>query len=111
MVSFHVKLQPLIEMSSTSDEPATKRIKTAEDNLMAESDYLTLNFGRGVFRFYVVVPNVPDKPEWNLNGQTIAIEMELTEPVANNISQFKWNLFFVFLLHFIFFSPTKRYPR
>jgi hypothetical protein len=49
---------------------------------MAESEYLALNYGRGAFRFYVVVPNVPDKPEWNLNGQTLAMQMELTELVA-----------------------------
>ena len=36
---------------------------------MPEADFLARNVSPVTFR--VVVPNMPDKPEWKLHGQTI----------------------------------------
>lgn len=63
-----------------SDEPASKRLKT-EDNLIGENEFLALHGAKGPVTFHIQIPQVSEKPEWNLNGQTITLVMELTETV------------------------------
>lgn len=64
------------------DLPASKRLKTGEDNLVPEKDFLDIHEANGPVKFHVQLPHVPDKPEWNLNGQTISLVLPLTETVA-----------------------------
>merc|ERR1712025_1185423 len=61
------------------DEPPSKKAR-GEDNLMPEADFLARNVSPVTFR--VVVPNMPDKPEWKLHGQTIAVTLPLSDPIS-----------------------------
>jgi splicing factor 3A subunit 1 len=63
------------------DEPAAKRQKT-EEQLIPESEFLAQYGDKGPVTFIVQVPSVSDKPEWNLNGQTLQLSLPLTETVA-----------------------------
>ena len=63
-----------------SDEPSAKRLRT-EDQLMPEAEFVALHGARGPVKFYVQIPTVAEKPEWNLNGQLIPFTMPLTESV------------------------------
>ena len=47
---------------------------------MPEADFLARNVSPVTFR--VVVPNMPDKPEWKLHGQTIAVTLPLSDPIS-----------------------------
>jgi splicing factor 3A subunit 1 len=67
----------------TEDEPLAKRLKTAEEQLLPEDEFMRLHSSKGPCNFVVQVPNVAEKPEWNLNGQTIVFAMELTEMVSS----------------------------
>lgn len=71
-------VQPLME----DVLPASKRLKTGEDSLLPESEFLALHDSKGPVTFFVQVPHVPDKPEWNLNGQTISLVLPLSETVS-----------------------------
>ena len=51
-----------------------------EDNLMPEADFLARNISPVTFR--VVMPDMPDKPEWKLHGQTIAVTLPLSDPIS-----------------------------
>ena len=62
------------------DQPLSKRLKT-EETLISETDYLAQHASKGPVSFNVQIPNVPEKPEWNLNGQLIPFSMPLTETV------------------------------
>lgn len=69
------------QLTDYSEEPIAKRQKT-EDNLIPEATYLEQNAAKGPIKFNVQIPNVPDKPEWNLKGQLIPFTMPLTETVS-----------------------------
>lgn len=62
-----------------SEEPAAKKQKT-EENLIAEEEFLKANSGPVTFQ--VIVPHIPDKPEWNLNGQSLTFTMPLTDTLT-----------------------------
>ena len=66
---------------SANDEPSAKRQKTAEEQLVPESEFLATHGSKGPVKFVVQVPSVSEKPEWNLNGQSIPFSMDLTETV------------------------------
>lgn len=68
-------------MPAELEEPASKRQKT-EEHLISETEFLAQYQSRGPIKFYVQCPVVAEKPEWNLNGQSIALTMPLTETVA-----------------------------
>ena len=80
------------------DLPSSKRLRT-EETLIPEADFLAQHASKGPVSFNVQIPNVPEKPEWNLNGQLIPFSMPLTEMVTvfdisnhfiiNNFSNFK----------------------
>ncbi|KAK3096249.1 hypothetical protein FSP39_024939 [Pinctada imbricata] len=61
------------------DEPPTKKQKT-EDQLIPEEDFLKTHAGQVTFK--VQVPNVEDKPEWNLKGQTLSYTLPLTDSIS-----------------------------
>ena len=65
------------------DEPPNKRSRT-EENLVPEDQFLARN--PGPVTLSVAVPNVPDKPEWKLEGQMMSLTLALTETV-NTIKQ------------------------
>ena len=75
-----MQMMPPQQMDLIDEQPA-KRLKT-EDTLMPESEFLAQNSFRGPISFSVQIPNVPEKPEWNLNGQLIPFTMPLTETIA-----------------------------
>ena len=70
-----------INLTPAELEPPTKKLKTAEELLIPEGDYLAQYGGMGPVLFNIMVPVVPEKPEWNLNGQNITLTMPLTETV------------------------------
>lgn len=63
---------------SFDDEPASKRFKT-EDSLIQEDKFLA-QYPSPV-HLYIQLPNVPEKPEWQLRGQTLSLTLPLTDPV------------------------------
>jgi len=66
------------------DEPASKRSRT-EENLIPEADFLARNPSPVTMK--VAVPNMPDKPEWKLEGQMLTVTLALTETVNSVKSQ------------------------
>lgn len=72
---------PILRPEPVLEEPVAKRLKT-EDQLIPEADYLAQHASKGPVNFSVQVPNVPDKPEWNLKGQLIPFTMPLTETIS-----------------------------
>ena len=71
--------KPPTEMAAVDDEPPTKRSRT-EDQLIAENEFLALN--KGPVTFQVQVPNLLDKSEWKLGGQSFTITLPLTDTVS-----------------------------
>eukprot|EP00092_Neocalanus_flemingeri_P015148 GFUD01016365.1.p1 GENE.GFUD01016365.1~~GFUD01016365.1.p1 ORF type:complete len:693 (-),score=250.90 GFUD01016365.1:3063-5141(-) len=65
------------------DEPASKRQRT-EENLIPEGEFLARNLSPVTFK--VMVPQMPDKPEWKLDGQILTLTLQLTDTV-NTIKQ------------------------
>lgn len=82
------------------DEPPNKKNRT-EDNLIPENVFLQChkvsqsvelssrsNSLISIFKFQspitiqVQVPHVNDKPEWRLNGQTLSINIGLSDPIS-----------------------------
>lgn len=61
------------------EEPSMKKLRT-EDNLIAEDEFLKRN--PGPIAFKVQTPNVPDKPEWGLNGQMITLTLPATDMIS-----------------------------
>jgi len=61
------------------DEPPVKRSKT-EDQLIPENDFLMQS--KGPVTFQVQVPNLLDKSEWKLGGQSFTITLPLTDTVS-----------------------------
>ncbi|CAF0974030.1 unnamed protein product [Brachionus calyciflorus] len=82
-----VNTQPVVHMPAELEEPASKRQKT-EEHLIPEVDFLAQYQSRGPVKFYVQCPSVPDKPEWNLNGQSLPITMPLTETDQNTLAYY-----------------------
>ena len=39
-------------------------------------------FSQGPVGFKVLIPNMPDRPEWNLNGRMVTITLPITDPVS-----------------------------
>ena len=60
-------------------EPATKKQRT-EDSLIPEEEFLASH--SGTLSLNISVPNMPEKPELNLNGQTLAVTLNLTDMVS-----------------------------
>ncbi|XP_070565002.1 splicing factor 3A subunit 1-like [Ptychodera flava] len=71
--------EPNRAIAPPSDEPPAKKQKT-EDTLMPEQQYLAKNPGPVTFK--VQVPNLPDKPEWKLSGQSLSITLPITDQVS-----------------------------
>ena len=69
---------PLDEPSEPT-EPAAKKQRT-EDSLVPEEEWLASH--SGTLSLNVSVPNMPEKPELNLNGQTLAVTLNLTDMVS-----------------------------
>ena len=76
------------QLTDVAEEPAHKRQKT-EEQLMPEAAFLGMH--PGPVRFSVQIPNMPDKPEWNLMGQLILFTMPLTETVKITLCLF-WGM-------------------
>jgi splicing factor 3A subunit 1 len=81
-------VQPVVELGPVStsldymDEPAFKRAKT-EEQLVPEDEYVARCGGpNALVSFNLQVPSVPDKGEWNLNGQTISFTLQLGDLVS-----------------------------
>jgi len=72
-----------IQQTMDEDEPASKRQRT-EENLIPEGEFLARNLSPVTFK--VMVPQMPDKPEWKLDGQILTLTLQLTDTV-NTIKQ------------------------
>merc|ERR1719228_2559050 len=72
-----------IQQAMDEDEPANKRSRT-EENLIPENEFLARNLSPVTFK--VMVPQMPDKPEWKLDGQILTLALQLTDTV-NTIKQ------------------------
>merc|ERR1711892_308205 len=71
------------QQTMDEDEPANKRQRT-EENLIPEGEFLARNLSPVTFK--VMVPQMPDKPEWKLDGQMLSLTLQLTDTV-NTIKQ------------------------
>merc|ERR1712106_951233 len=71
------------QQTMDEDEPANKRQRT-EENLIPEGEFLARNLSPVTFK--VMVPQMPDKPEWKLDGQILTLTLQLTDAV-NTIKQ------------------------
>lgn len=72
---------PLPESFIHEDEPMGKKVRS-EDTLIPEHMFLA-NVPSPHVTFNILVPNMPDKPEWKLNGQTLSVSLDLRESVTN----------------------------
>ncbi|XP_040583931.1 splicing factor 3A subunit 1 [Lepeophtheirus salmonis] len=61
-----------------SEEPLAKKAK--EDNFIPEVDWIA-RF-KGPITFRINIPNMPDKPEWQLSGQKLSVTHSLSDTVA-----------------------------
>lgn len=61
------------------DEPPNKKSRT-EDHLIEENVFMQRH--KGPVTIQVQCPNLTEKSEWKLNGQTIAMQLQLTDSVA-----------------------------
>ncbi|XP_067623072.1 splicing factor 3A subunit 1 [Eurosta solidaginis] len=61
------------------EEPPQKKLRS-EDNLIPEDEFLSKH--KGPITIQVQIPNVIDKSEWKLNGQTVAFSLSLLDTVA-----------------------------
>ena len=71
--------RPHPDTAAMDDEPPSKRSRT-EDQLIPEHDFLAQN--KGPVTFQVQVPNMMDKSEWKLGGQSFTITLPLTDTVS-----------------------------
>ena len=88
--------QPPMHPPPMVEEPTAKRPRT-EDQLIPEEEFFA-TYGRvrlsnylfdfdfrflfqGQVTITVQLPIVPEKPEWNLNGQAIPLTLPITDPV------------------------------
>uniref|UniRef100_A0AAV1THM5 Splicing factor 3A subunit 1 n=1 Tax=Peronospora matthiolae TaxID=2874970 RepID=A0AAV1THM5_9STRA len=58
-------------------EPATKRQRTGGSSLLPEKEFASRH--PGIVRLIVKVPNDPDNAHWKLEGQTLAIELDVKD--------------------------------
>ncbi|UJR14059.1 hypothetical protein I4U23_001056 [Adineta vaga] len=72
--------QPPIHPPPLAEEPSAKRIKT-EDQLMPEEEFYR-RFGKNQVTITIQLPIVPEKPEWNLNGQALPLTLPITDPIS-----------------------------
>ncbi|XP_003379249.1 splicing factor 3 subunit 1 [Trichinella spiralis] len=63
-------------------EPPVKRTKTFEEQLKPEEEWLNKYGDLGPVNITVVFPLSAEKPEWNLNGQSVSYSLNLTDPVS-----------------------------
>ena len=63
-----------------SHEPNAKRLRTEEEMLVHEEEFV--RFHPGPVSFQVQCPHLPEKPEWNLNGQTLTINLPVQDQVS-----------------------------
>lgn len=82
----HLPVPPLPEhqllsggMMNNELEPAHKK-QRIEGNLLPEEEWLATHSGN--LTLTVNVPNMPDKPELNMNGQCLSITLNLTDMVS-----------------------------
>lgn len=62
------------------EEPPSKKTRT-EDNLLPEAEFLAMH--NGPVSLQVQVPANADKPEWRLNGQIMALNVQLSDTVSS----------------------------
>ncbi|XP_029633151.1 splicing factor 3A subunit 1-like [Octopus sinensis] len=62
------------------DQPTQSKRQKTEESLVSEEEYLRTH--KNPILVKVLVPNVPDKPEWNLNGQVLNFTLPLTDSVS-----------------------------
>lgn len=64
---------------AVDDEPPNKKLRS-EDNLVPESEFIAMH--KSPITIQIQIPNVLDKSEWKLNGQTIAVSLALNDIVS-----------------------------
>jgi splicing factor 3A subunit 1 len=70
--------KPPVDMAEPSSKPMRGE---EEESLIPESEFMARQH-LPVVTFKVAVPNVADRPEWKLNGQTITLTLPLYDTVA-----------------------------
>lgn len=69
-----------LPLMPVDEEPPNKKLRS-EDNLIPEEDFISKH--KSPITIQIQIPNVVDKSEWKLNGQTIAFSLSLTDNVSN----------------------------
>uniref|UniRef100_A0A182P2N1 Splicing factor 3A subunit 1 n=1 Tax=Anopheles epiroticus TaxID=199890 RepID=A0A182P2N1_9DIPT len=70
------------DMGQSMDEPPNKKSRT-EDNLVEESVFLQRHGGAGPITVQVQCPNMTEKNDWKLNGQTLSLTVNLTDTISS----------------------------
>lgn len=72
---------PGLDLNSQNDvdEPPSKKLK--EDSLIPEDEFVDMHNNAPV-AFSVKVPEIPDKPEWKMHGQTLNFTLPLKDMVS-----------------------------
>ncbi|XP_039960903.1 splicing factor 3A subunit 1 isoform X2 [Bactrocera tryoni] len=69
-----------LPLMSVDEEPPNKKMRS-EDNLIPEEEFVSKH--KSPITIQIQIPNVVDKSEWKLNGQTIAFSLSLADTVSN----------------------------
>lgn len=70
---------PVTEPTTIGDEPPSKKSRT-EDHLIEEGVFLQRH--KGPVTIQVQCPTLAEKSEWKLNGQIVAMQLQLTDAVS-----------------------------
>lgn len=62
------------------EEPQSKKLRS-EDHLIPEAQFISMH--KSPVTIQVQIPNISDKSEWKLNGQTVALSLALTDTVSS----------------------------
>ncbi|XP_055903860.1 splicing factor 3A subunit 1 [Eupeodes corollae] len=62
------------------EEPPNKKLRS-EDHLIPEAQFISMH--KSPVTIQIQIPNMTDKSEWKLNGQTVAISLALTDTVSS----------------------------
>lgn len=79
MQDVNVGGQPPVGPPIDLDEPPSKKSRT-EDHLIEENVFMQRH--KGPVTIQIQCPNMTDKSDWKLNGQTIAMTLQLTDSVS-----------------------------
>jgi splicing factor 3A subunit 1 len=71
---------PFIHPAPPVEPPMAKRVRSEMDDFIPEEDFIKSN--PGSVTFTVLVPHAPDRSEWPLHGQSLSINLPITDSIS-----------------------------